>query len=156
VDDPGPDPRVSGAARADLEREAHVDLLARLEEVHHQLDDLSRSNGWLRRRRNQRRIMALNLAERLMLNQMGFETTAELQAWSAWARQVERVDQPDAAYDEFARTELDVVVIELPTWSPPASPASPEDAGAPDDLDLPYLVEPSPEAPGSGWWRRTR
>lgn len=81
--------------------------VARLEEIEQELAAASRTAGARSRKRNERRVLDLLLSERLLLDQLGFATYAELAQQYGSDASTEDADLTDLAYLEFARMELE-------------------------------------------------
>ena len=96
-------------ARADLERQSNSpspgsDLGARLEQIERELTKLQRSRGLLFRGRRTREVQSLLLSERLVLDDLGYDSYAGYLDADVQARPLER--DPGNAYAELARLEL--------------------------------------------------
>jgi hypothetical protein len=98
-----------GRARADLELaltggSSDPEALTRLDGIARQLRDVRSSKGIRSQRRNRKEELGLVLSERLLLDQLGFDSFGDYAAWRAAHPHV-APDQwdDDPAYAEFAR-----------------------------------------------------
>ena len=109
-----------------------IDALTRLEQIERLLAKRRQSTRALLRRRHERTVLALLLTQRLVLEQLGFDSYADYEARmnGTTTPVVER--EFDYAYVEFAQLEIDMAHERL------AAIAAAEDLG---DLDLPYSTD---------------